>query len=82
MALDIFVIGHKACLITRPPLSDKSNDLTHGQQEVGIVSKTARRCSLKGECMARLQARTDQMSAGETVRTMYGKDPYKTLLKA
>ena len=33
MELDIFVIRLKACLITRPPISDKSNDLIHGEQE-------------------------------------------------
>ena len=30
--LDIFVIRLKARLITRPPISDKSNDLIRGQQ--------------------------------------------------
>ena len=30
-----FVTRHKACLITRPLISDKSNDLIHGQQERG-----------------------------------------------
>ena len=30
------VIGHKACLITEPPVSDKSHDLMHGRQEGGI----------------------------------------------
>ena len=32
----IVVIRHKARPITRPPISDKSNDLIHGQQEGGI----------------------------------------------
>ena len=32
----IVVIRHKSCPITRPPISDKSNDLIHGQQEGGI----------------------------------------------
>ena len=37
MGLDIFVIRLKARLITRPPISDKSNDLIHWQQEGGIA---------------------------------------------
>ena len=36
----IVVIRHKASPITKPPISDKSNDLVHGQQEGGIVSLT------------------------------------------
>ena len=30
------MIVHKACLITEPPVSDKSHDLMHGRQEGGI----------------------------------------------
>ena len=31
------VIRHRACLITKPPILDKSNDLIRGRQEGGIV---------------------------------------------
>ena len=33
----IVVIRHKASPITKPPISGKSNDLIHGQQEGGMV---------------------------------------------
>ena len=55
MELDIFVIRHKVCqsglfrwhilgrgVITRHPISDKSKDLTRGQQEEGICGSRKR----------------------------------------
>ena len=34
---DGYAIRHKAYLITKPPISEKSNDLMHGQ-EGGVIS--------------------------------------------